>query len=168
MPVHVHAPSRLERFAFGRPEDPARDPAIVHVATRSTSALIGRILLGAIFLVSGIAKITDPSGTIAHMEGAGIPAAGLLAWVAGFAEIAGGLSLMFGFLARLGALGLILFMIPTTLLFHDFWNYAGAERLSQMANFMKNLAIIGGLLLLFAHGPGRYSLDYRFRRPKEP
>jgi putative oxidoreductase len=167
MSIHAQQPSLAERFAFGRPENPARDPALIHVATRSMSALVGRILLAAIFLVSGIAKVVDPAGAIGHMESAGIPAAGVLLWIAAAAEIAGGLSLAVGFLARVGALGLVVYLIPTTLLFHDFWNYAAAEQVSQMSNFMKNLAVMGGLLLLYAHGPGRFSVDAKVRTPKE-
>jgi len=102
------------------------------------------------------------------MTQAGIPAARTLAVIAGLAEIAGGLSIAFGFLARLGALGLFLYMIPVTLTFHHFWTFEGAEQKTQLVNFMKNLAIMGGLLVLYAEGPARYSIDARLRRPKEP
>ena len=159
--------SVVERLAFGRPEDPYTDPNVVHLATRPATALIGRLLLAAIFLISGIAKLTDPGGTIAHMTAAGIPAPDVLVWIAAFAEILGGASLLLGFLTRIGALGLILFLIPTTLFFHAFWNFSGGEQISQMASFMKNIAIGGGLALLVSHGPGRYSIDYMMRKPKE-
>src|SRR5690242_7197174 len=112
-----------ERLAFGRPEDPVRDPDVVHLATRPMTALLGRLLISAIFLISGYAKLTDPGGTIAHMEAVGIPAPHVLVWGAAFAEILGGASILFGFLTRIGAFGLILFLIPTTLLFHAFWRY---------------------------------------------
>jgi putative oxidoreductase len=154
-----------ERMAYGRPLDHSRDVADVCLAPRPTTALIGRVLLGAIFLISGFAKLTDSSGTIQHMEGVGVPAASTLVWIAGVAEVLGGLSLATGLLARVGAIGLIAFLAITTYYFHAFWNLSGAERLPQMVNFMKNLSIAGGLLLLVAHGPGRYSLDYRLRKP---
>jgi putative oxidoreductase len=157
--------STAERVAYGRPLDPARDKTDVRVAPRPATALVGRILLGAIFLMSGIAKLTDSSGTIQHMQGAGIPNADLLVWIAGVAEVLGGLSLMTGLLARVGAIGLIAFTALATYYFHAFWKLEGAERLPQMVNFMKNLAIVGGLLLLVAHGPGRYSIDYKLRKP---
>jgi putative oxidoreductase len=157
-----------ERIAYGRPLDVARDSTWIPLAMRPGTALVARILLAAIFLISGIAKVTDPTGSIAYMTANGVPSPEILVWVAGFAEIAGGLAIALGLLARIGALGLIVFLIPTTFMFHDFWNLTGQEQVSQMANFMKNLAIAGGLALIIAYGPGRYSLDYKFRKPMQP
>ena len=131
---------------------------------KAVMALLGRLLIAAIFLMSGIAKLTDTPGTVAHMVKMGIPYADTLALVAGAAEILGAASLIFGLATRAGALGLILFMIPTTLIFHAFWNYQGAEQLPQMVNFMKNMAIIGGLSTLVAVGALRFSVDHRIRR----
>jgi len=158
-----------ERIAYGRPQSleiEADEP--IRNVPRVTTALVGRILIAAIFLVSGIAKLADLSGTAAYMTAAGLPSAQTLAVIAGVAEIAGGLALVFGFLGRLAALGLILFMIPTTLVFHGFWMFEGAEMKMQAVNFMKNLAIIGGLAMLYAYGPGLYSIDRKLRQPFEP
>lgn len=135
---------------------------------RAGTALAGRILISAIFLMSGIAKLTDLSGTVGHMNGAGIPHAEVLAIIAGIAEICGGLAILLGFMGRLGAIGLVVFMIPTTILFHGFWRFEGAEAKTQMVNFMKNLAIIGGLLMVAAYGPGKYSIDQKVRDPLAP
>jgi len=74
-------------------------------------------------------------------------------------EIGGSLSLILGFRAKLGAVALLFFLIPATLIFHNFWAFEGAERQGQMINFMKNVAMIGGLLLVLAFGPGRLSFD---------
>jgi putative oxidoreductase len=156
-----------ERIAFGSPVDPA-DDTVVRVGQRPMTALIGRLLIASIFLVSGIAKLTNTEETVAHMTSAGIPAAHTLALIAGVAEVAGALSLIFGFLTRLGALGLFLFMIPTTLVFHGFWNFEGAEQKMQMVNFMKNLGIMGGLAAIVAFGPSRYSVDQKIRKPVQP
>jgi putative oxidoreductase len=164
MPHHTNI---AERIVFGRPLEPevaTRTP----VMPRPTTALIGRILIAAIFLVSGIAKLTDTSGTVAHMEAQGLPSAHVLAIIAGIAEVAGALSLIFGCLARLGAIGLFVYLVITTLIFHDFWNLAGPDRLAQMVDFMKNLSILGGLSLVVAYGAGRYSIDGLVRRPLEP
>jgi putative oxidoreductase len=69
----------------------------------------------------------------------------------------------------MGALGLIVFLIPTTLLFHDFWAFEGDDqRMQQMSHFLKNLGIVGGLILLMSYGPGRYSVDSLLRRPLDP
>src|SRR6185503_3041825 len=140
------------------------EATVLDTPWQTAMALIGRLLIAAIFLMSGIAKLTDTSGTVSHMTAAGIPYADTLAIVAGVAEILGGLSLALGLLTRLGAFGLILFMIPATLIFHAFWNYTGEARMPQMVNFMKNLAIIGGLATLSAFGGGRFSIDHRLRR----
>lgn len=159
--------SIAERIAFGRPLERFEDRVGSHVMPRPTTALVGRILLATLFMASGAGKLMDLSGTAGHMTEQGIPAAQTLALIAAFAEIAGGLSLLAGFLTRIGALGLIAFMIPTTLLLHDFWTFEGQEQRMQMVNFLKNLAIMGGLVLLVAYGPGRYSLDAKIRKPVE-
>jgi len=161
-------PGIAERRLLEHDIDDVQDELIDDIAThgswQTSMALIGRLLVAAIFLMSGIAKLTDTPGTVAHMTSAGIPYADTLAIVAGVAEILGGVSLALGLLTRLGAFGLILFMIPATLIFHAFWNYTGEARMPQMVNFMKNLAIIGGLATLSAFGGGRFSIDHRLRR----
>jgi len=161
----MHA-SIAERIVYGRPFDPVADDTRAPVVPRSGTALVGRILIAAIFLTSGIAKLTDPTGTMMHMEKAGIANAGTLLYVAGIAEIAGGLSLLFGFLTRIGAMGLILFLAITSVMMHKFWGVPPDAAKMQMVQFMKNLAIMGGLFMVVAMGPGRYSLDRIMRRPK--
>jgi len=159
--------SIAERFAFGTPTEQVSEPRF-GVLQRSGTMLVARILIGAIFLVSGFAKLGDHSGTAGHMAGVGIPAPDVLAYVAGWAEIIGGIAVMAGFLARIGAFALVAFLTITTLVFHAFWNYQGQELIQQSVQFMKNLAVIGGLLLLYAVGPGRYSIDAKLRRPLAP
>jgi putative oxidoreductase len=164
-----------ERHTFGRPgTDTSRDVSdrdlqdddLIRDTSLPTAALVGRLLIAAIFLVSGFSKLTDLPGTVEHMAAMRIPYPDTLAVVAGCAELLGAVAIAFGFLTRIASAGLILFMIPTTLVFHAFWNFAGQERLPQMVNFMKNLAIIGGLSVLMAQGAGRFSLDYRMRRAR--
>ncbi|CAN5905243.1 DoxX family protein [soil metagenome] len=160
-----------ERIAYGRPldlDDERADDAPIHLVPRSGTALVGRILIAAIFIVSGIAKLTDTAGAAGYMTAVGIPNADVLAVIAGIADVAGGIAILSGFLTRLAALGLIAVLIPTTLLFHAFWTLDGAEAKAQMVNFMKNLAILGGLAMVFANGPGRYSIDAKLRRPMQP
>ena len=161
------AASLAERIAFGRPLDPARDTgAEVHSAPRPGTMLVGRILIAAIFIMSGVAKLTNTEGTVGYMAAQGIPEPGTLAIIAGLAEVAGGLAILFGFLARIGAIGLLVFLSITTLVFHDFWTMTGEEQKTQMIQFMKNLAVMGGLALLIANGAGRYSIDAKLRRSK--
>src|SRR5688572_14119337 len=156
------ARTAIERFAFGR----SASEATPWVIPRPNTILLGRILLGAIFLVSGVAKLTDWSGSLGYLaskvpEGTAAP----LLFIAAIAEIAGALSLITGTLARVGSLGLFLYLIPTTLLFHNFWALEGMEAQMQMVNFMKNLSIMGGLLLVAGFGAGPLSVDSRIRRP---
>jgi putative oxidoreductase len=160
----LNPPSVAERIAFGRPVDPADDPDKIHLAQRPTWALVGRILLGAIFVVSGALKLTSIDTTAGYMASEGLPAASTLAVIVAVAEIVGGVSVIAGVLTRIGALGLFLYLIPVTVVFHDFWKVTGTEQQMQATQFLKNLAIMGGLALLVAHGPGRYSLDARLRR----
>jgi putative oxidoreductase len=160
-------PSVAERITFGRPAE-TDEVAPIRVAPRPASALVARILIAAIFIMSGIAKLTDTAGTVDHMVKAGIPAAGTLVYVAAFAELLGGIAVLFGFLTRLAGVGLIIMMIITTAAFHNFWALTGDEQKAQMINFMKNLAIIGGLFMLVANGAGRFSIDAKIRRPIEP
>lgn len=120
---------------------------------RSYVPLIGRILLGLIFVMSAFSKITGFEGTQQYMASKGMPLTVLFLVAAIIVEMLGGLSVILGVWARAGAAALILFLIPATLIFHtDF----GQQ--TQMIMFLKNLAIMGGLLLLVANGSGAYSL----------
>ena len=156
-----------EHGTLGRPHTDADYDVhddLIQDTSLPTMALIGRLLIAAIFLASGVGKLTNTPGTVAQMTAAGIPYADTLAIVAGAAEVLGAISIATGFLTRAGSLGLILFMIPTTLIFHAFWKEAGEARMPQMVNFMKNVAITGGLAVLMAQGAGRFSLDHRIQR----
>ncbi|MBW2148289.1 MAG: DoxX family protein [Deltaproteobacteria bacterium] len=118
------------------------------------AALVGRIFIAVIFLNSGYGKIMGFAGTQKYMESHGLPLVSILLVSAIFAEIAGGLSLVLGVYTRLGALALLLFMIPTTLIFHtDF-----TQRI-QVIHFLKNLAIMGGILAFMAMGDGGLGYD---------
>lgn len=118
--------------------------------------LAARIFLSVIFLRSGIGKILDFGGTQQQIAGQGMPLAlaGLLAAGAIIFELAGGLSVLLGYKARWGAIALIIFLVPTTLIFHT--NFA--EEM-QVIQFLKNLAIVGGLLMVVYFGSGPVSVD---------
>lgn len=112
-----------------------------------------------IFLISGLGKIFDWQGTAGYMASKGMPLIPFFLLGAIVLELAGGLAVLLGFKARIGALLLIVFLIPATLIFHNFWTLTGMERQIQMIMFLKNLAIMGGLLLVVGLGPGPLSLD---------
>ena len=128
-------------------------------ATARYTPLFGRIFLSLIFIVSGFGKLLDFGGTAGYMETYGIPMPSLLLVFAILFELGGGALLLIGFQARLAALALVVFTVLATLIFHDFWSLAGAEREMQFINFMKNLSMIGGLLLVVGFGSGPLSLD---------
>lgn len=144
---------------------PATDDMTIHVVPRATTALVGRILIAVIFLVSGYSKLTDTAGAVAYMNSVGIPYADTLVYIAGVAELVGGTAVVLGFLTRLAGLGLILYLITVTMWFHAFWTREGAEVNMQVFQFLKNLSIMGGLAMLAAYGAGPYSLDGKIRRP---
>jgi putative oxidoreductase len=121
--------------------------------------LLGRILLSGIFLASGVMKFADWEGTAGSMASQDIPLIPLLLPIAAVVEIVGGLMVLTGCFSRLGALALFLFLIPTTGIFHDFWTFQGAEQQNQMQHFMKNVTIMGGLLLVMGLGAGPLSID---------
>lgn len=117
--------------------------------------LIGRVLLGLIFLVSGINKIADPQGTQQYMTMMGMTWMTTVFYIGAVAvELAGAISLMLGYRAKAGGWLLFLFLIPTTLIFHT--NFADPN---QMIHFLKNVAMMGGLLYVARYGAGRYSMD---------
>ncbi|MBA4160708.1 MAG: LysR family transcriptional regulator [Novosphingobium sp.] len=117
-------------------------------------ALLARVLLAAIFLLSGVAKLADPAGTAAYVASAGLPAPQLAAWGAALLETLGGLALLSGYRACSAALALASFSVVAALLFHN----QLADQ-NQMIHFLKNLAIAGGLLQLAITGPGRFALS---------
>ena len=126
-------------------------------------ALLGRICVALIFLMSGINKIMDPQGTQQYMAAMGMTTATTLLYVGAIVfEVGGGLSILLGYWARVGAAALFLFMIPTTLIFHS--NFGDQN---QMIHFLKNVAMMGGLLYVMAYGAGRLSLDARLGHPEE-
>ena len=120
----------------------------------SVTILLGRILLAVIFLLSGFGKLTAISGTAAYFGGLGLPLPTVTAVVVGLIELLGGLAILVGFQTRAAAWVLAVFTVATGLVAHTGW----ADQM-QMIQFLKNLAITGGFLLLASSGAGAYSID---------
>lgn len=127
-------------------------------------ALIGRILLALIFIISGFGKLTHYAASEAYMTNAGLPMAGLLLPLTILVELGGGLLIAAGLFARSIAVLEFLFLIPVSLVFHHFWDLPAAQAMGQQIHFLKNLSIMGGMLLLAYAGPGSWSLDARRAR----
>lgn len=136
-------------------------------AIRGVVALLGRVMLSAIFLMSALGnKIPNFNDVVGYMQAEGVPAPRIMLAGAIVFLIAGGVSLVLGYWTRVGAALLLVFLVLATYYFHDFWTFEdAAERQQQMIQFMKNLALMGAMLLLIAQGPGPLSLDERRRQP---
>ena len=122
----------------------------------NVAAVLGRILISAIFILSGVSKLTAVSGTIGYIEAAGLPLAPVAFAIAVAVEVVGGIALIAGFKTRWVAGALALFSVVTAFAFHG--NLADQN---QFIHFFKNIAIAGGLLQLVAFGGGALSLDAR-------
>ena len=130
--------------------------------------LLGRIALGTIFVVSGFGKLTHLGGFEASLALKGVP----LPWLAAFGgapvEFFGGLAIVLGIAGRYAALLMLAFTVVATLISHRFWEYSDAAvHQVQLSNFSKNIAIIGGFMLLYSQGTGRFALD-RFLHLRNP
>jgi putative oxidoreductase len=124
---------------------------------RSAIVLAGRILFSAIFLMTVLNHFS--AKTVAYAAAAGVPFASLAVPISGLIAIAGGLSILLGYRARIGAWLLVFFLVPVTLSMHNFWAVKDPMMAqTQMVMFMKNLALIGGALLISQLGTGPWSL----------
>jgi putative oxidoreductase len=121
--------------------------------------LIGRFLLAFVFLFSGVGKLAAPEMMTGYIQSAGLPAPEVALWLAVIVEIGGGLLLVAGYQTRLAAAALAVFTVVATFAFHT--NLADQV---EMTMFLKNAAILGGLLQVIAFGAGAYSLDNRRQR----
>lgn len=133
-----------------------------------TTHSIGRVLISIVFIVFGFLQFTN-IGTyaanptvvkFAAMTG-GILTPTVIAYLVAAIDLFGGVLILVGFQTRAAAVMLIVFVVMTLFLAHNFWTMDGPARAANQAHFYKNLALIGGLLMLFAHGPGSYSIDQR-------
>jgi putative oxidoreductase len=119
--------------------------------------LLGRICFALVFII----------GTTGHFNGqdlpyaiqAGIPLAKIMVPLAGAIAVLGGLSILFGYKAKLGGWLIVLFLVPVTLMMHNFWAAPATMRMMQLTNFEKNLSMLGGAFLISQFGAGPWSLD---------
>ena len=121
--------------------------------------LLARVGLAAIFVQSGFGKLADLGGFTAGLQGMGVPLASVLAPLGAVVEFFGGLAIALGAWTRLAAILVAGFTVAATLIAHRFWAVPAEQQAMQMIQFMKNLAIVGGLLAVVAAGGGRFSVD---------
>ncbi len=127
----------------------------------AAAQLLGRGLLSIIFIIGGLGKIAAPGPTIGYITSSGLPYPELAYYASVVIELGGGLAILFGLQTRLVGPALALFCVVTGLVFHFHPGNAG-----QMTHYLKNLAMAGGFLQLFALGGGLYSVDALLRRRK--
>ena len=122
-------------------------------------SLLGRVLIALMFIPAGFGKIAGFAGTAGYIASKGLPLPELGVVLAIAVELGGGLALLAGFGTRLVALALAVFTLAASVIFHNYWGVPAEQVMTQTLMFYKNIAIIGGLLTLAAHGAGAWSLD---------
>lgn len=138
-------------------------------AIRSLLIFFARIAIAAIFIFSGASKIMFYDQTAQYMAAKGFTYIPVFLIGAAIVELVGGLCLLLGYKTRFGAALLLLFLIPTTLIFHNFWGVPEGEKMLQQIMFLKNLAIFGGLIYVLCDGAAGCSVDAccRHKEPEE-
>lgn len=124
-------------------------------------SLAARLLMVALFLPAGIGKLTGFAGTVGYIASVGLPLPTLAAAAAAIVEIVGSLALLAGFGTRIAAVVLAAFTLVASFFFHNYWGVPADQAFMQQLLFFKNIAVVGGLLAIAAHGAGAWSLDAR-------
>lgn len=127
-------------------------------------SLVGRLLMALLFLPAGISKIAGFAGTVGYIASKGVPLPEVAAIIAIIVEVAGGIALILGFKTRWAALALAAFTLVATVMFHNYWTLPAEQQMMQQLMFMKNIAVVGGLLTLAAWGAGAWSMDGKSSR----
>ncbi len=121
--------------------------------------LVGRVLLALIFIIAGFGKISGFEGTVGYMQAYSMPMTQVLAVIAIILELGGGLMIAVGWKARWAAAALFIFVLVASFIFHAFWAVPADQAQLQNIMFMKNLAIMGGMLYIIVYGSGPMSVD---------
>ena len=137
----------------------------IAIRTGDAWALVGRVLLGWLFLANAWPRLIGGVGGFAkYLASLGMPAPELMAWVSTIVELVGGAALILGVATRYAALGFFVYTLITIVFAHRYWEYPAAQQMGQYFSFLKNLSIMGGLMLLFVTGAGRFSIDGWLRK----
>jgi len=128
-------------------------------STKSSLLLAARFLLALMFILSGFGKLANAGATAQFMASGGLPNMPSLALLVGLFEVLTGIALIVGFKARWAALALAIFTVVATLMFHAYWSMPADQQYIQQLMFLKNLAVVGGMLAVAALGAGAWSVD---------
>jgi putative oxidoreductase len=132
---------------------------MTYSSTQNALSLIGRALLALLFIPAGYMKIAGFAGTVGYIAAKGVPLPEVCAAISIAVELGLGVLLLVGWQARWAALGLAIFVAAITPIFHNFWTMEAAQKMMNEQSFYKNLAIVGGLLVVAALGAGGWSMD---------
>lgn len=138
-----------------------RPTGVSTTGSQDVAALVGRILLAALFVPAGFGKLMGFAGTVGYIASVGLPVPQVAAVVAILVELGLGLALLVGFKTRWAAIGIALFTLVATFSFHNYWAMTADKAFVNQLMFFKNIAVVGGLLVVWAFGPGRLSIDKR-------
>jgi putative oxidoreductase len=127
--------------------------------TQDIFALIGRALIALLFIPGGFGKIMGFAGTVGYIASKGVPLPEVCAAIAVVVELGFGLLLLVGYQTRWAALGIAIFTLVITFIFHNFWGVPADQVMMQKLNFFKNMAIVGGLFGFASFGAGAFSID---------
>jgi putative oxidoreductase len=127
--------------------------------TQNALSLAGRALIALLFIPAGFGKIAGFAGVTGYIASKGVPLPAVAAAIAVLVELGLGLLLLIGFQARLAALGIAIFTAVITFIFHNYWAVPAEQMMMQQQAFFKNIAVVGGLLMIVAYGAGGWSVD---------
>jgi putative oxidoreductase len=134
--------------------------------TKRYAPMVGRVLMALIFITSAFGKIGAFDATAGAMASKGMPMTSVLLVFAIAIELAGATLLVIGWHTRFAALALIVFLVPATLYFHNYWSYPADQVRNQRNHYMKNVTILGALIFVMGMGAGPLSIDGRARRER--
>lgn len=137
----------------------------MHHSMSNPLALVGRILMAALFIPAGFGKIAGFSGAVGYAASMGLPLAEVGVAIGLLVELVGGILLLIGWMTRPAALALALFTLVASFFFHAYWSLPADQAMLQQLMFNKNVAVVGGLLAFAAFGAGAFSVDAKGRRP---
>lgn len=138
-----------------------RAAGVTTTGSQDVVALIGRVLIAALFIPAGFGKLMGFAGTVGYISSVGLPLPQVAAALAILVELGLGIMLLVGFKTRWAALGIALFTLVATFAFHNYWAMPADKAFVNQLMFFKNIAVVGGLLTVWAFGPGRLSVDKR-------
>jgi putative oxidoreductase len=147
------------RFRRGDDEKPENEAGVMESHINDAVILAARLLLAALFLIFGWRKLTDYSGTVSRMVQDGAPIPVLASAVAIFMELPVAFAVAVGVFTRPSAVLLALYTLGSALIAHRYWTITAANKVESMEAFYKNVSIMGGFLLLYVTGAGKYSID---------